>query len=597
MTCSKQLLLAVTILVISIATLPQSVHALATGYTAQTFVSGLGSSTQMAFAPDGRLFISEKSGRVRVVKNGTLLPTPFLQLTVDDTGERGLQGLAFDPDYNTNRYLYVFYTTPGPKTRVSRFQANSSNPDIAITSETILLEFADDSPGSSNHNGGSLLFGSDGYIYVSVGDGGTNRSNAQTTANFHGKILRINKTDGSAAPGNPTINGTTSRIYALGLRNPYTMEKDPVSGKIYINDVGENTWEEIDQLQPGANYGWPTCEGSCATAGFTNPLYQYNHSVGVAIIGGGFWNAGYFFSDYGYGWLKRLNSNGSITDIGSQNEFPSTTDMEVGPDNRLYVLSAQGFVKVVSSSTGPSNTPTPTATPTVNAPPVVTITNPQTGALYTAGNTIAYAATATDVEDGVLAASRFSWRIVFHHDTHTHPFLDNITGVKSGSFVVPEEGEVSSNVFYRIYVRVTDSAGQSTEVYRDIRPQTVDLTLQTDPAGLGLLLDDQPFTAPRTVSAVVNFIRSIGIGQNPNYRFLYWSDNGTPIHTIRVPSTNITYTAYFQKYGDADRNQVITVQDAILFLRNYSPGPITSLYLDQNTDTAINLLDFAWTRK
>src|SRR5881398_3050993 len=235
---------------------------LPTGFTeAQVGGNLSGSPTAMAFAPDGRLFVCQQGGQLRVIKNGVLLSTPFVSLTVDSSGERGLLGIAFDPNFTTNHYLYVYYTvaTSPIHNRVSRFTAAG---DTATPgSEAVILELNNLSS-ATNHNGGAIHFGPDGKLYISVGEN-ANGANSQTLTNLLGKLLRINP-DGTIPSDNPFFNtatGVNRAIWALGLRNPYTFAFQPGTGRMLINDVGQNTWEEINDGIAGSNYGWDICEG------------------------------------------------------------------------------------------------------------------------------------------------------------------------------------------------------------------------------------------------------------------------------------------------------------------------------------------------
>ena len=265
----------------SAATLPP-------GFSESIIASGISSPTAMAFTPDGRLFICQQGGQLRVIKNDALLATPFLTVTTDSTGERGLLGVAFDPDFANNQRVYIYYTVPGspPHNRVSRFIASG---DVAVIgSETVILELNNLSD-ASNHNGGAIHFGLDGKLYVAVGEN-ANSANSQTLANLLGKMLRINA-DGSIPADNPFYNtaiGVNRAIWALGLRNPFTFGIQPGTGRMFINDVGEGSWEEINDGFAGTNYGWPTCEGACnpPNPNFRDPIYQYSHAEGCAIVGG-----------------------------------------------------------------------------------------------------------------------------------------------------------------------------------------------------------------------------------------------------------------------------------------------------------------------
>jgi glucose/arabinose dehydrogenase len=303
----------------------------------------------MAFAPDGRLFVCEQGGGLRVVKNGALLATPFVTLSVDSRGERGLLGVAFDPNFAVNQFVYVYYTatTPVIHNRVSRFTASG---DVALPgSETVILEL--DPLSATNHNGGAIHFGADGKLYVAVGDNAVG-SNAQTLANRHGKMLRIDPS-GSIPADNPfhgSAFGANRAIWALGLRNPFSFAVQPGTGRLFINDVGQNTWEEINDGIAGSNYGWPATEGPTSNPAFRGPLHAYNHADGgCAITGGAFYNpptvqfpgdhvGDYFFPDLCGGWIRRFDpATGAVT--GFATGIGAPVDVKVASDGSLYYLS------------------------------------------------------------------------------------------------------------------------------------------------------------------------------------------------------------------------------------------------------------------
>lgn len=308
--------------------------------------------TSMVVAPDGRIFVAEKSGRLRVVKGGALLSTPFLSVPVSTSGERGLIGVTLDPDFDSNGYVYVHYTTSSsPHGRVSRFTAQG---DVAVAgSERILIEL-DPASSSGNHNGGELAFGLDDKLYVATGDA-TNGANAPSLGSTHGKILRINA-DGSIPTDNPfytQTTGTKRAIWAKGFRNPFTGAVDPFNGRHYVNDVGEVTWEEVNLLVRGADYGWPSCEGSCSVSGKTNPIYQYGRDVGRAITGAAFYRGGkypvafagdYFFGDYTADFIRRLDGTASHFLTGD-----APVDLAVDAQGNLYWLGLFGTLTRVDA--------------------------------------------------------------------------------------------------------------------------------------------------------------------------------------------------------------------------------------------------------
>ncbi len=279
---------------------------LPTGFTQTAYATGLSAPNSFEFLPDGRIFVCQQGGQIRVIDaNGTLLATPFLSLTVNSNGERGLLGLALDPDFATNNFLYVYYTATSPSVhnRISRFTANGN---VAVPgSEVILLEL--NNLGATNHNGGCLRFGADGKLYASVGEN-ANGANAQNLTNLLGKILRLNS-DGSIPADNPFFNdptpGIRKEIWAYGFRNPWRFTVQPNTGALFIADVGETTWEEVDIGVSGGNYGWPGregnhCTGNGACAG-VDAIFEYNHnSSGAAITGGDFYEGVTFPASYSH---------------------------------------------------------------------------------------------------------------------------------------------------------------------------------------------------------------------------------------------------------------------------------------------------------
>ena len=333
-------------------------------------------------AGDDRLFVVEKGGAVRIVKNGALLATPFLDLAGQLSTEReeGLLGLAFAPDYASSRRFFVHYTHVSGDIHVSRFQA-SSDPDRADpASETVLLTI--DHPGSS-HNGGQVLFGPDGFLYIAVGDGGSRDGNdsgrGQSLSDLLGNILRIDVASGEpyiSPPDNPfvTTAGARPEIWSYGLRNPWRFSFDRLTGDLYIADVGEQRWEEVNVSAAsegagrGANYGWSTVEGTdcmheegCDQAGLVPPVHKYDHDSGCSITGGYVYRGNgvpalqgqYVYADFCEGWVRsfRFEGGSAVDDREWPALRPGRGITSVGEDaqGELYLLTEDGRVlKIVS---------------------------------------------------------------------------------------------------------------------------------------------------------------------------------------------------------------------------------------------------------
>lgn len=356
-----RLLAGIVLLTASLLALPfpASAATLPTGFTETVLASGLSAPTAMAFAPDGRLFVCQQSGALRVIKNGVLFGPAFVTVSTTANGERGLLGVAFDPNFAVNQFVYVYYTaaTPATHNRVSRFTASG---DTALGGETIIFELNNLSS-ATNHNGGAIHFGPDGKLYIDVGEN-ANPANSQSIGNLLGKVLRINA-DGTIPPDNPTSfpgiagspAGNNRAIWAVGLRNPYTFTFQPGTGRMFINDVGQSTWEEINDGIAGSNYGWNTCEGFCspANANFRDPLFEYGHgssaTTGCAITGGAFYNpttatfpsdyiGKYFYAEFCTGWIRRFDP-GTATSQAFATGISNPVDLIVTNDGSLYYLA------------------------------------------------------------------------------------------------------------------------------------------------------------------------------------------------------------------------------------------------------------------
>jgi len=322
-------------------------------------------------AGDDRLFVVEQQGRIRIIRDGELLPTPFLDLRaqVSTGGERGLLSLAFHPDYATNGRFFVNYTGTGGETRVERFTV-SGDPDLADAgSGSLVLEV--EQP-FGNHNGGHILFGPDGMLYVAMGDGGSGGDplgHGQDRSTLHGALLRLDVDGGEpyAIPaGNPFVGdpGGRDEIWAVGLRNPWRISFDEPSGTLFVADVGQSGWEEVnavDASAAGLNYGWNTMEGlecfqatSCDTSGLTPPVIVYpTGQVGCAIVGGHVYRGNaipelvghYLYSDWCGGWLRSFRLQGGEATDETTWDVPglgSVPSFGVGADGELYVLSTTG---------------------------------------------------------------------------------------------------------------------------------------------------------------------------------------------------------------------------------------------------------------
>jgi glucose/arabinose dehydrogenase len=278
---------------------------------------------------------------------------------VDSAGERGLLGVAFDPGFSNNHYVYLYYTqrataTTAAHNQVIRVRARD---DRAVAGSKKLILRLNNLSSATNHNGGAIHFGKDGKLYVAVGDN-ANADNAQSLRNLKGKMVRINK-DGTIPRDNPFYKkaaGTNRAIWALGLRNPFSFAIQPHKGKMFIDDVGEQTWEEINRGAAGANYGWPRYEGPESNRRYRNPVFAYRNgstkTTGCAITGGAFYNptttqyprgyvGDYFFADLCSGWIRRLDSaTGEVSGFAAGLDSPVA--LEVSKGGGLYYLSRGG---------------------------------------------------------------------------------------------------------------------------------------------------------------------------------------------------------------------------------------------------------------
>ncbi|HET9666298.1 MAG TPA: PQQ-dependent sugar dehydrogenase, partial [Desertimonas sp.] len=331
----------------------------------EILATGLTLPTKMVFLPDGRMLVAELHGKVDVLPPPYTQadPTPFLQLTnIGTNAEQGLQYIALDPSFDTNRFFYVSYTLGTPnRTRMSRFTANASLTGTIAGSEVVL--FQDPVVAGVDHHGGAISFGNDGKLFLTTGEEVDTPAASQSLTSPRGKILRINK-DGTIPTDNPFYDGggpNVDSIWARGLRNPFRAFYDGPTGRYFVGDVGGNDYstakEEINLGVAGANYAWPNCEGNCGSP-YQDPLYSYPHNGRDSAVVSGFVYRGsqypssfvgsYFFADYTQNWIRRmtLDANGNVVGVfpfeppdGSlDGPYGDIVDLVQGPDGALYYI-------------------------------------------------------------------------------------------------------------------------------------------------------------------------------------------------------------------------------------------------------------------
>jgi glucose/arabinose dehydrogenase len=466
------------------------------GFTTSLLASGITSPTALEQLPDGRLIILQQSGRVQLFDRNTQQLQEALRLSVDSLGERGLLGVAADPAFATNGFLYLYYTVPGtpagtgpatsPFNRISRFTLQGNS--IAPSSEVILL----DQPAlgtARSHNGGAMHFATDGKLLVAIGDN-VQPARSQATDSLLGKVIRINP-DGTIPTDNPFFNTTTGinrAIFATGFRNPFTFAVDRATGRTFVNDVGQVTSEEINELFPGANYGWPDSEGPTTQPGITSPIFSYGRETGAAIVGGTFYSpqapsfppdfAGdYLFADFAFGFIKRFDisnapiTGSAVTDFAT--DFNGIVDLDVTPTGDLLVLSR--------GDSGGSVTRIQATPTTPNQPAVLRVSAPATSFKYTAGKPLTISATARDPETGKVPASSIAYRLDALRGTQVLPVATS-TGSRA-RFLIPQPDpadRASTTLQYRITVTATDAAGDTTTFSRTYNPRL--LTVRVTPS-------------------------------------------------------------------------------------------------------------------
>ncbi len=402
---------AISLLVLSGSLIPAAAFAaLPPGFEIETLASGMTLPTAITFTNDGRIFIAEKNGTILTYKDGKLLPNPLIRLTdVNDYGDRGLIGIAADPNFSQNGYLYLSYThenTPGTNysgSKTGHIARITVKGDIADESSKVILVGTVggdiNSPSctnfpitadcitsdSSSHSVGGLRFGPDGKLYATLGEGASfdfvnaNSLNAQNIDALGGKMLRIN-TDGTAPGDNPFYNGDAnanrSKVYAYGLRHMYRFNFKP-SGELFGGDVGWNNWEEVNKIVRGGNYGWPCREGGLPTVGYDctavnaiDPFYYYGHnSAGAGAVTSGAFPSGnaypteyantFFFGDYAQNWIKQMKVSSisefvGVTDFaGGADKTNGPVEFATGPEGNVYFIAIyQGELKRITHTLG-----------------------------------------------------------------------------------------------------------------------------------------------------------------------------------------------------------------------------------------------------
>ncbi|MEQ1747474.1 MAG: PQQ-dependent sugar dehydrogenase, partial [Saprospiraceae bacterium] len=581
------------------------------GFAEKAVAEGL-NPTAMAMAPDGSLFLAQKDGRVLLLHDDELHTEPFLTLAVDDFNERGLEGIAVHPNFGQEPWVYLYYTVPGAsRNRVSRVLANGG---FAVPgSEQVLLEL--DPMNGAIHNGGALVFGPDGCLYIGVGDGSA-PAKAQNLNTVLGKILRLNP-DGSIPASNPfygQLAGNSRAIFASGVRNPFSMACDPATGKILFCDVGLGSFEEVNELKPGKNYGWSIIEGplngQTPPADYQDPFFAYPHGpqTGCAVVGAAFglgnqpgipptFQRRFFFADYCSGWIRTLDpTTGMLADTFATG-IDRPVSLLVGPVGELYyfaraglgggspgdntasvegtlwkvfwvgdstplvaghprdahvaagetaLFSAKAFgaqpityqwlinampvpgadssvlalantmptdsgaqiVCVAANLFGSDTSHTAVLRVTDGKRPLPEILLPFANTTYRCGDTIFFRGRATDPDEGLLADSRLTWRVDFHHAAHTHPALPTIAGVSEGMIAVPTVGETAADVFFRIHLTATDTTGLSRSAALDVLPKLTKFFLD-GPPGLPVNINGQIRPLPADVSSVIGMQHSL----------------------------------------------------------------------------------------
>jgi glucose/arabinose dehydrogenase len=334
------------------------------GFVIETVCEGLDAAVTMDVARDGRVFITEQLGAVRVVQDGRLLGDPFVTLGVNDVWERGVEGVALHPRFPDEPFVYVHYVakSPCPHHVISRFTAEAPHFNTAKPGSELVMLAGEDQDRipvkfRGAHQGGAMRFGADGKLYATVGEH-TTRDPSQSLDSTFGKILRFSA-DGTIPADNPFVSktdGALRAIFATGLRNPFGLAVQPGSGRMFVTDVGQALFEEVNEVRAGANYGWPKAEGLAGHAAeFTKPLHTYGRALGTCIAGGAFvpeksvlpaeFAGKFIFADFMAGWLRVLDPAKPESSEPFAKRIPNPTDLAFAPDGSLLVLARAAWLQ------------------------------------------------------------------------------------------------------------------------------------------------------------------------------------------------------------------------------------------------------------
>lgn len=626
---------------------PFSYAQLPTGFVVNKLTTNtINEGVAMGHAPDGRIFIAERSGALKVYQNGTV--STVHTVTTTTAVEQGLLGLALHDDFATNGKCYLYYTNAASTLHYLDVVVISST--NTVTSVNRVMQF--DPILNGFHNGGAMVF-KDHYLYICIGESNTPEQ-APLLDTYRGKVLRL-LDNGQPAPGNPyyDVVGASRQkrsIWAIGMRNPWYMTMDPVTEKLYVINVGGDYEEVNDVTAPDAtknyDYGWAGDGKSGPQQPNTTiyPTYTYDHNSGCAITSGVAFNPTgtttyppayknrLYFTDWCSSWLRSFdlsNPAGTYQEF-SANDFGNVLALSVGLDGNIYYFkygttgslnrleytlpsvpvivnhpqsqsivasdplslsvtasganplsyqwyknstlisgataatysiastdanSAGTYYCIVSNSFGTATTNNAVITiQPFNARPVAQIITPASSLTWDVSDVINFSGSATDSEDGTLAASAYEWSVQLHHKDcptceHWHPGPAAPSGVTLGSFIADNGGEVSSNIWIRLILTVTDSQGRTGKDSVDIYPNKVTLTLQTNRTGLQVALGGSavtPFTKAQIVNSALTLAAPVSqlVGDSL-FTFVSWNIGGAATQTIHVPNVNTTYKATY----------------------------------------------------